>query len=74
LTILITFGKNWGRRLRGEEYDYDVSKHVPWPLPSLQPEDAKEVEILVEEYMPPGFSKEQAIRLAMEHSELIELG
>jgi hypothetical protein len=40
----------------------------------LQPEDAKEVEILVEEYMPPGFSEEQAVRLAMEQSELIELG
>jgi hypothetical protein len=34
---------------------------VPWPPPSPQPEEVEELEILVEEYMPPGLSKEEEV-------------
>jgi hypothetical protein len=49
-------------------------QQVPWaPAPSEE-EEAKEVVIPVEEYQPPNLSEEEAIRRAMEESELLELG
>jgi hypothetical protein len=63
--------------LGDEEYDYGVPgnapQQVPW-APPLGKEEADEVMIPVEEYQPPDLLEEEAIRRAMEESELLELG
>jgi hypothetical protein len=60
--------------LGDEEYNYDVPQHTQWPPPPSLQEEAEEEEISAKEYIPPELSKKEAILLAMEHSELIELG
>jgi hypothetical protein len=53
------------------QYDARVGapQHVAWaPLP------ANEEPVPKEEYMPPGLSKEEAVRLVMEQSKLLEIG
>jgi hypothetical protein len=42
--------------------------------PSLEEEEAEQVALPVEEYQPPDLLEEEAIRRAIEKSELLELG
>jgi hypothetical protein len=59
--------------LKNDEYDYDALADAPQHVPCLPPpqeEEEKEVEVPVEEYMPPSISEEEAIQMAIEDSEL----
>jgi hypothetical protein len=60
------------------EYDYVEVPYpqqwVPyWVTPPLEEEEAEEVALLVDEYQPLDLSEEEAIRWAIEESELLEL-
>jgi hypothetical protein len=63
--------------LGNNKYNYDMPvdapQHMAWSPSPPREEEAKEA-IPMEEYMPLGLSEEEAIRLAMEQSELLELG
>jgi hypothetical protein len=62
--------------LDDDKYEYDVHVGAQEPAmwaPPPQEREAKEEPIQVEEYMPPCLSEEEAIRLAMEQSEILEL-
>jgi hypothetical protein len=64
------------------EYDYAAEVYPQQLVPYLVPpppeveeaEEAKEVPLPVEEYQPPDVSEEEALRRAIEESELVELG
>jgi hypothetical protein len=64
--------------LSDAEYDYAVEVYplqlVPYWVPPPEEEKAEEVTLPVEEYQPPDLSEEEAIRRAIEESELLELG
>jgi hypothetical protein len=62
--------------LGDEEYDYGATVNTPQQVPRAPPEEeeAEEVVIPVEEYQPQDLSEEEAIRPAMEESNLLELG
>jgi hypothetical protein len=62
--------------LGDDEYEYDAPIGAQEPeawAPPPQEEEAKEEPIQVEEYMPPCLLEVEAIRLAMEQSEILEL-
>jgi hypothetical protein len=61
--------------LGNDEYDYDALANTPQYVPCLPPlqeeeEKDKEVEVSVEEYMPPGISEDEAIQMAIGDSEM----
>jgi hypothetical protein len=64
--------------LGDEEYDYAADiyppQQVPWAPPPPEEEEAEEVALPVEECQPPDLSEKEAIRWAIEESELLELG
>jgi hypothetical protein len=53
--------------LGDDECNYDAPQNMLWPSP---PEG--DMEVLVEDCIPPGISKEEAIQIAIQDSELIE--
>jgi hypothetical protein len=76
--------RRWSGLLGDAEYDYDADPHPQqqaprWVLPPSEKEE-KEEEVAeapalpVEQYQPPDLSEEEALRWAIEESELTELG